>query len=102
MLSSSARRLVAVLFGLFSFVALAAAKDLPRPQAGKLTVYYFDVGQGDAALIVSPTGKTVLVDGGPPESGASLAEKVRVLVGHPLDLIVLTHRTWITWAAWTR
>ena len=30
-----------------------------------LHVYFFDVGQGDSALIVTPEGRQVLVDGGP-------------------------------------
>jgi beta-lactamase superfamily II metal-dependent hydrolase len=54
-------------------------------------VYFFDVGQGDAALIVSPAGKTVLIDGGPPEAGERLAERLRELVPGPLDLVILTH-----------
>lgn len=56
-----------------------------------LTVHFFDVGQGDAALIVSPAGKTVLIDGGPPEAGATLARRLRTLVKGPLDLVILTH-----------
>ncbi len=56
-----------------------------------LTVPFFDVGQGDAALVVSPAGKTVLIDGGPPEAGAALARRVRSLVEGPLDLVILTH-----------
>ncbi|HEY0840175.1 MAG TPA: MBL fold metallo-hydrolase, partial [Vulgatibacter sp.] len=71
--------------------AAFAAGPLPRPEAGKLTIYFFDVGQGDAALVVSPTGKTVLVDAGPPESGRALGERLAGLVEGPLDLVVLTH-----------
>ncbi|WP_438503406.1 ComEC/Rec2 family competence protein [Corallococcus aberystwythensis] len=56
-----------------------------------MTVYFLDVGQGDAALIVSPTGKTVLIDGGPPEASSRLGARLRELVKGPLDLVILTH-----------
>jgi len=86
------------LFRLLSLllVLLAAspgrAQPAPAPAPGKpLTVYFFDVGQGDAALIVSPTGKTVLIDGGPPESGEILTRRLKQLVRAPLDLVILTH-----------
>jgi len=57
-----------------------------------LHVYFLDVGQGDSALIVTPEGRQVLVDGGP--DGASA---IRALSGvmpgsdRSLDLVVLTH-----------
>lgn len=35
----------------------------PRPD-GKLRVDFLDVGQGDAALITAPNGRTLLIDGG--------------------------------------
>jgi competence protein ComEC len=57
-----------------------------------LRVDFIDVGQGDAALITSPTGKTVLVDGGPHESAAALTAFLRGRGIGPVDLIVLTHR----------
>jgi beta-lactamase superfamily II metal-dependent hydrolase len=79
-----------VRFVLALFVLLAAlpgrAATLPP-----LTVYFFDVGQGDAALIVSPSGKTVLIDGGPPEADDRLVPRVRQLVKGPLDLVILSH-----------
>ena len=53
---------------------------------------FVSVGQGDAVFITSPTGKTVLVDGGPKEAGEALARFVRQRTSLPLDLIILTHR----------
>ncbi len=58
---------------------------------GKLHIYFFDVGQGDAALIVSPKGKTVLVDTGPASAASHLVNRLPELLRKPLDLIVLTH-----------
>lgn len=59
---------------------------------GKLHVYFFDVGQGDSILIVTPGGKQVLVDGGP-----NLTSATRALAGpmsatdRSLDMVVMTH-----------
>ena len=85
-------RLLSLLLVLFT-ASSGLAQPAPAPTAsGKpLTVYFFDVGQGDAALIVSPTGKTVLIDGGPPEAGEHLAARLKQLVRGPLDLVILTH-----------
>ena len=78
-------------------VALAAAGVFMWLQVfsgpdGKLHVYFFDVGQGDSVLIVTPRGKQVLVDGGPESESAT-----RALAGslsprdRSLDMVVLTH-----------
>ncbi|MBZ4394669.1 ComEC/Rec2 family competence protein [Myxococcus sp. AS-1-15] len=58
---------------------------------GKLRVYFFDVGQGDAALIVAPNGTTVLVDSGPESASRHLVNRLPELLTKPLDLVVLTH-----------
>jgi beta-lactamase superfamily II metal-dependent hydrolase len=60
--------------------------------AHALEVDFVSVGQGDAALIRSPTGKTVLIDGGPPQAGRALAAFVAQRSRGPLDLVLLTHR----------
>ena len=59
---------------------------------GRLTVDFISVGQGDAALITSPAGKTVLIDGGPHESEDELLTFLRRRHVGPIDLVLLTHR----------
>jgi competence protein ComEC len=66
-------------------------KFLGSPLDGKLHVYFLDVGKGDAALIVSPEGRTVLVDAGPPSAVNHLINRLPELLASRLDLVVLTH-----------
>src|SRR3954469_8370896 len=55
-------------------------------------IYFVDIGTGAGTLIVSPTGKTLLVDGGPPGAGPN---RVLPLLSTPgtatIDYTVLTH-----------
>ena len=57
-----------------------------------LTIEFLDVGQGDAALITTPNGKQVLIDGGP--SGIEVARELGAVMPHwdrSLDAVVLSH-----------
>ncbi|MDZ7805844.1 MAG: DNA internalization-related competence protein ComEC/Rec2 [Gracilimonas sp.] len=65
-------------------------------QIAKLTVTYFDVGQGDAALLETPTGKNILIDAGVWSPGYNSGRGV--ILPHlrsggidKLDAIVLSH-----------
>src|SRR5205809_8088777 len=73
-------------------VAIALWCALPARAAPKLRVDFVAVGQGDAALVTSPTGKTVLIDGGPHEAREELVAFLRGRAAGPLDLVLLTHR----------
>ena len=65
-----------------------AAAAPPAP----LRIDFISVGQGDAALVTSPSGKIVLIDGGPREAGPTLTAALRARHATAIDLVVLTHR----------
>src|SRR5262245_34575420 len=64
----------------------------PAPAPSPLRIDFGAVGQGDAALVTSPTGKIVLLDGGPREAGPTLAAALRARHVTAIDLVLLTHR----------
>ena len=68
------------------WVAVASLPD------GKLHVIFLDVGQGDAIFVQCPTGRQLLVDGGPDPAVllARLGEKMPFW-DRSLDLVILPH-----------
>jgi competence protein ComEC len=54
-----------------------------------LTVRFLDVGQGDAALVTTPGGVAMLVDGGPDEE--QVATELSALGVKRLDVVVASH-----------
>jgi len=56
-----------------------------------LQVVFFDVGQGDSALIVFPNGKTMLIDGGETDQGRRLVQKLGQIGVKQIDWLVATH-----------
>jgi len=77
-----------------------------RPPDGRLTITMLDVGQGDAIVVRTPAGQTILIDSGgrlergPGTDGRSPAELVgeRVVLGYlkrqgirRIDLLINTH-----------
>lgn len=56
-----------------------------------LRIHVFNVGQGDSILLTSPSGKHILVDGGPDLSPVNHLAKVLPFFHRTIDLLVLTH-----------
>src|SRR5690625_787521 len=56
-----------------------------------LQVHFIDVGQGDSLLIQTPSDKTILIDGGPPEAGDKIVSYLEKQQIESIDLLVATH-----------
>ncbi|MEK6333830.1 MAG: ComEC/Rec2 family competence protein [Acidobacteriota bacterium] len=61
--------------------------------SGELKVYVLDVGpiEGDSILIVSPTGKTVLIDAGDAGKGKAVLDALKRYKVERLDYFIATH-----------
>ena len=70
-------------------IQVATLAPPPAADAGGFELFFLDVGQGDATLIVASTGETLLIDGG--GSKTRIRERLRDLVVFDLDAIVATH-----------
>lgn len=77
--------IAAILFfvGFFSFLSGRGASNLQ--------VTYIDVGQGDSILVRDPNGFTILIDGGPPASGAIVANFIKSSGISTIDVIAASH-----------
>jgi len=56
-----------------------------------MEVLFIDVGQGDAALIKSPQGHHILIDGGPGEAVLEKLGEEISFFDQSIDLVILTH-----------
>lgn len=57
----------------------------------KLRLVFFDVGQGDSALITTPAGQTILVDGGEGDRVLSKLGKYLPFYQKKINYMILTH-----------
>jgi len=96
-----------VVFPITALACSAACVFYPRALAyhpGVLEVTAIDVGQGDSLLLISPEGKTLLIDAGGPTGGGSQGPSGNFEIGEDvvspilwsrnirrLDAIALTH-----------
>ena len=101
-MQSRLRQILGVVFlvllapGLLSCRAkVEQVNDQPLPDApapgGNLRIYALDVGQGDGLLVISPQGKTVLIDAGPTAAGDEVVAALRNHGVKQLDLMIATH-----------
>jgi len=80
---------VAVLAGVALLPLVVWSTAIRAGPPGGLTIRFFDVGQGDSALVTSPAGATMLVDGGPDQE--QVATELSALGVKRLDVVVASH-----------
>ncbi len=91
------RRLIPLLILLLlAPLALWAGALLSRPQAtapeqSRLRVTVINVGQGEATLIRTPGGGTILIGAGPPESGGDVVAALQSAGVRQVDLLILPY-----------
>ena len=78
-----------VVLGLISFVLWNAA--ITEDRHGILTVSFLDVGQGDSVFIDAPSGRQVLIDGGPDTSVLRRLSAVVPWYDRTIDVVIPTH-----------
>lgn len=90
-----------VCFAIYELIQLLKSDAEPSQQStpaptvfmgdGALEVYVIDVGQGDSILLVSPNGKTMLVDAGDSSCYEAIESQLDALNISTLDVVVATH-----------
>jgi beta-lactamase superfamily II metal-dependent hydrolase len=70
---------------------LAVREVLMAAPRQETTVHFFDVGQGDASLVIGPSGEQIVIDGGPNLSLLEHLERTMPFWDRTIDLLVLSH-----------
>jgi competence protein ComEC len=83
------RRRLGTVVALLAVVALIWSAAARAGPADSLTVTFLDVGQGDAAVVRTPEGGTLLIDAGPDEN--LVATRLAAMGVRRIDLAVATH-----------
>lgn len=65
--------------------------NIPAAESGQLQVHFLDVGQADCILIISPSGKSVLIDGGNNEDGPGIVSYLKAQGVKELEGLIATH-----------
>lgn len=79
-----------------TWLALVPTLRLPQSGAGRLTLHFVDVGQGDAAVLRTPNGHFVVIDAGPRDerfdAGASRVVPLLEREGaDAIDVLIASH-----------
>lgn len=83
--------LLLCLFLLACCTEAVKTEKIPVTAGHEMQVHFIDVGQGDSILIESPSGKTMLIDGGVKGAGQQIVSYLKELGINKLDIVVATH-----------
>ncbi len=83
---------IAWFFGVLTVVLLIlGGRELMLQPDGKMHVVFFDVGQGDSALLTLSNGTRILIDGGPDWSTLEKLGNYMPFFDRTIDIVILSH-----------
>lgn len=86
------RKIFLIIFGLSIINAcFLIALIFGSPTRKELKVIFFDVGQGDASLIMAENGVNILIDGGPDKTIIEKLDNYLPFYKRKIDILILTH-----------
>lgn len=80
-----------IIIGILVTLATSGTLFFQSGPDGLLHVYFLNVGQGDATLIKSPAGKTIIIDGGPGKTVLTELNATLPFFNKGIDYAILTH-----------
>ncbi len=86
-----AKKFIRIALSILALVLVAIWVEIARsPSDDNVHLYFFDVGQGDAAMITKGDYQ-ILIDGGPDDTVMSEIGKVMPLSDRKIEKVILTH-----------
>lgn len=88
------KKIIVLLLCIFLLAGCTEAvktEKIPVTAGHEMQVHFIEVGQGDSILIESPSGKTMLIDGGVKGAGQQIVSYLKELGINKLDIVVATH-----------
>ena len=77
---------------LIALVCLLIRMPAEALEEGPLVILHMNVGQGDATLIIAPSGETILFDGGDKSTGRKVVTaRLRTLGYDKIDYVIASH-----------
>ncbi len=88
---SKRNKLLLWLSGIYIAGIILAGVYVHDQNSSDLRVFFFDVGQGDATLIRTPSHQNILIDAGPDTEVLSKLGATLPFYDRQIDLVILTH-----------
>lgn len=85
------KTIVSVIVLLSMLAATLLSLRRPALPEGALRLEIFDIGQGDAALLRTPEGMDIVIDGGPSDEVVAKLSRTRPATDRRIELLIPTH-----------
>lgn len=84
------KKAYAIVMLVFAALLFFGCEDISAPD-GRLQVHYIDVGQGDSTLVISPSGRSMIIDAGDNSSYEVIRPYLKKHGVQKIDLLIGTH-----------